>query len=228
VKPPTTLLVFDLDGTLIDSRRDLAESANLLIEYYGGRPLDEAEVGRMVGDGAAVLVRRALDAAGIQPSPIDAVSRFVTFYAQRLVKHTLPYPGMLAALAELRSRGPLAVLTNKPTAPTRRILDELGMTSFFGYILGGDGSLPRKPAPEGLRHLARLHGVLPDATVLIGDSIIDWETAGRAGTAICLARYGFGFEGFPVERLTGRELFVDSPTELPTVLKMHLKAVEGT
>jgi phosphoglycolate phosphatase len=212
------LLVFDLDGTLIDSRRDIADSANELIVRCGGRPLSEAAIGGMVGNGAGTLVRRALAAAGITPVPSDALARFLEIYDARLVNHTRPYDGIREALTALRPVGPAAVLTNKPAAATRRILDALALSDFFDDVIGGDGPFARKPDPQALRHLARAHAVAAGDTVLIGDSVIDWETAVRAGTHVCLARYGFGFEGFPLERLTGTEWAVDAPSEIVDVV----------
>src|SRR5712691_844767 len=120
------LYVFDLDGTLVDSRRDIAESANALLETCGARPLPEETIGRMVGDGAATLVARAFAAAGIE-RPTDALNRFLAIYDTRLLKHTRPYPQMPEVLEALGARAPLAVLTNKPLAATHTILCGLGL-----------------------------------------------------------------------------------------------------
>src|SRR5262245_26911221 len=167
--------VFDLDGTLVDSRRDLADAANALLEECGGAPLPEEHIGRMVGDGAAVLVSRVFAAADL-PLPPDALPRFLRLYDRRLLDHTKPYAGMIETLDELVGRAPLAVLTNKPLAATRRILDGLGLARFFGAaVIGGDGPLPRKPDPSGLERLASTAGVAVASTLLVGDSMIDWE-----------------------------------------------------
>jgi phosphoglycolate phosphatase len=219
------LLVFDLDGTLVDSRRDIAYSANALIVHYGGRPLPEVEIGRMVGDGASVLVARALVAAGVPRRP-EALAKFIEIYDAHLLAHTTVYDGMREALDALAPLGPAAVLTNKPGDATRRILDGLSLTPYFAHVIGGDGPFPRKPSPDGLLHLARVTDVSPADTVLIGDSWIDRETASRAGTGVCLARYGFGFAGFPLDRLDGTELAVDAPLQLVELLTGRL-AREG-
>jgi phosphoglycolate phosphatase len=209
-----SLFVFDLDGTLIDSRRDIAESANALLESCGAAPLPEERVGRMVGDGAAVLVTRAFTAAGIAAPP-DALERFVAIYRERLLRHTRPYPRIPEVLADLAQRAELALLTNKPLAATKEILDGLDLARFFGpAVVAGDGTFPRKPDPSGLLHLSRVAGVLPSATVLIGDSTIDWRTARAASTAICLARYGFGFESVSAADLGPADRLVDAPAEL--------------
>jgi phosphoglycolate phosphatase len=212
------LIVFDLDGTLVDSRRDLAESANQLLEQCGAAPLAEEAIGRMVGDGAATLVARVFAATRV-PQPSDALSRFLQVYNSRLLRFTKPYAGIPELLADLRARSTLAVLTNKPLAATRTILDGLDLSSFFGArILGGDGPLPRKPSPEGLEHLMADAGVGPATTLFVGDSVIDWRTAHAAGAASCVARYGFGFDGFPIDVLTDADRQIDHPADLLPLL----------
>jgi phosphoglycolate phosphatase len=209
------LIVFDLDGTLIDSRRDLADSANALLESCGGGPLAEDHIGRMVGDGAAMLVARAFDASGIPPPP-DALPRFLALYDERILHHTRPYAGVAQVLELLSCRAQLAVLTNKPLASTRRILTGLGLARFFpdGAVIGGDGPFPRKPHPAGLQHLAARAGVAADGVLLVGDSVVDVRTARAVSTAVCLARYGFGFEGFPQQELDPAVSVIDSLGEL--------------
>lgn len=212
---PFRLVVFDLDGTLVDSRRDIADAANDVLIECGAHPLPEAAIGRMVGEGAALLIARAFAAAEREP-PADALDRFLRCYDRRLVAHTRPYPGMVDVLATLSAGCRLAVLTNKPITPTRHILQQLGLASYFPpeLVLGGDGPLPRKPDPGGLRAL--MAQTLTDArsTCLVGDSVVDWKTARAAGAASCLCRYGFGFEGVPAAVLTGDQPVADTPVEL--------------
>ena len=213
------LIVFDLDGTLVDSRRDLAESANAILAECGAPPLPEAQIGRLVGDGAATLVARVFSAAG-RDQPADALSRFLAVYNSRLLLWTRAYRDMPAVLASLGARAKLAVLTNKPIGPTREILAGLGLAEHFaaGRVLGGDGPYPRKPDPAGLAHLCAETGVLPGEAVLVGDSLIDWRTARAAGTHICLAGYGFGFEGFPTSVLGEDDRVAAGPSELLDLL----------
>jgi phosphoglycolate phosphatase len=215
-----SFVVFDLDGTLIDSRQDIARSANALLEDCGATPLPEERIGRMVGDGAATLVARAFAASGLEP-PRDALSRFLTLYDHRLLDSTRPYPQVPEVLEVLSARHHLAVLTNKPLAPTRRILAGLHLDQYFqeAWVIGGDGPFPRKPDPAALRHLVTVSGHTLDSTLLVGDSVIDWRTSLNAPTAFCLARYGFGFEGFPIEERAasgrrGFEFEIDAPERL--------------
>lgn len=205
------LAVFDLDGTLVDSRRDLADAANALVIELGGIPLPEVSIGDMVGEGAAVLVRRVLTAAGLDAGEPDALARFLTLYDDRLLDHTRPYDGILAALEVLQSRMPLAVLTNKPQLATDRMVRGLGLDRFFEAVIGGDTALGRKPDPAGLLELARRCRVEASSTVLVGDSPIDLETARRAGTGVVIARYGFGFR--PMQLRKG-ELMAGRPADL--------------
>ena len=187
------LIVFDLDGTLIDSRRDLADATNALLVELGGRALPIDDVAGLVGEGAAVLVRRALDRAGLNGDPHAALARFLELYDERLLVHTVPYDGIPETLDTLSRSLPLAVLTNKPARATSAVLDGLGLSRFFRAIVGGDTPLGRKPDPAGLLSIVRDLGATADTTMLVGDSRIDLQTARHAGCRICLARYGFGY-----------------------------------
>jgi phosphoglycolate phosphatase len=162
------LIVFDLDGTLVDSRRDLADSANALIVERGGEPLAEEAIGRMVGEGAAVLVRRALAAAGLPEDP-SALPRFLELYDERLLNTTTAYDGIPGALDGLSREATLAVVTNKPGGPSRRILDALHLSPLLAAIVGGDSPFPRKPDPASLRHLMSSFGAAPAARARGGD-----------------------------------------------------------
>lgn len=209
------LFVFDLDGTLIDSSRDIAESANLMLESYGARPLSETAISGMVGEGAATLVARALDAAGITGAA-DGLERFLKIYDTRLLLHTRAYPGVADVLSALSGRAALALFTNKPLAASRRILEGLDLARYFepDAVLGGDGPFPRKPDPSGLVFLSEQAGVSAAETLMVGDSITDWRTAKRASTGICMARYGFGFDRFPVEDLAPGDHVIDEAIQL--------------
>jgi phosphoglycolate phosphatase len=172
----------------------------------------------MVGDGAATLIARAFKAAGCA-QPVDALRRFLEIYNGRLLEYTRAYPGIPELLEQLKSRITLAVLTNKPVAPTYAILRGLGLTEpFGGRVVGGDGPFPRKPDPAGLRHLIEAAGTTPEKTLLVGDSEIDWRTARSLGTHCCLVRYGFGFAGVPEQELGPLDSVIDAPGDLMTLL----------
>jgi len=187
------LIAFDLDGTLVDSRRDLAESASLLVTELGGRPLSVDEVGRMVGEGAGLLVRRALVAAGLDEHRPGALPRFLEIYDARLLNHTRLYPGVVDALLSARSCARVTVLTNKPLASTLRILRAFDLEDMFEDVIGGDGPLGRKPDPSGLLAQMAAAGTTGARTLLVGDSAFDRDAAARAGARSCLVSYGFGF-----------------------------------
>jgi phosphoglycolate phosphatase len=212
------LIVFDLDGTLVDSRRDLAESANAVLAEHGCAPHPEEAIGRMVGDGAATLVARAFAAAGC-PQPPEALPRFLEIYHRRLLAWTRAYDGVTELLDTAGQRATLAVLTNKPLGPTQQILAGLGLAPHFGArVLGGDGPFPRKPDPGGLLHLMAVSGEKSSDTLMVGDSSIDWRTARAAGCPMCLARYGFGADGFPLDNLTGGDVSIERPLDLLAML----------
>ncbi len=206
-----SLVVFDLDGTLVNSRQDLADSVNLLLGECGAPPLPESRV----GDGASTLVARAFAASAI-PQPTDALARFLAIYDTRLLVHTRPYPGVPEVLSLVGARARLAVLTNKPAGSTRRILAGLDLARHFrdDAVIGGDTPFGRKPDPAGLRHLASAARIPLDATLLVGDSSVDFRTARQAPATICLARYGFGFAHFPTEELRDGDYVIDAPAGL--------------
>ena len=184
------IIVFDLDGTLIDSARDISESVSELVESYGAPPLPMSEVVNMVGDGAPMLVRRALRQSGLKPSVEEALVRYLQIYDRRLMNNTSPYDGIVESLGVVIKRGPLAVLTNKPLGPSIGILEALRLRGFFTRVIGGDSEYGRKPDPAGLLALQALAPGEP--IVMIGDSPADWQAAEAAGVPFMFARYGFG------------------------------------
>ena len=184
------LIAFDLDGTLIDSSRDLANSVNELLAELGAPPLPIEEVRAMIGSGAKVLIRRALAASDIPEDP-QAIGRFLDIYDRRLLDHTRPYEGIPEIVREARQRARVAVLTNKPLAPTEKILAGLGMRDLFDDVIGSDGAFPRKPNPAALLALMDRAGATPQRTLMVGDSGIGYETAKSAAARCCLVAYGF-------------------------------------
>jgi phosphoglycolate phosphatase len=216
-----SLVVFDLDGTLVDSARDLADSTNDVLASYGCAAIDQSVVVQMVGEGARTLVTRVLAAAGCSASLDEALERFHKVYATRLVQHTRPYDGVVDIVSATSSRAQLAVLTNKPLAPTRQILDAFDLSRHFAWVIGGDSTFPRKPDPASLAHLVAEAGVPAGKALMIGDSVVDAETARRAGTRFCLARYGFG-QARGVTPLLEDEFAAEQPADLRAAIDLFL------
>jgi phosphoglycolate phosphatase len=187
------VLVFDLDGTLIDSIGDLNEAANRLLAELGRPGLTAAEMRPMVGDGAGKLIERVLAARPGPPADAEAaLARFLALYEAAPATATRPYPEVAATLAELRADGyRLAVCTNKPERVTRLILDRLALAQYFELIVGGDTMPFRKPDPRLLIHVAAALDVALDRILLIGDSEVDAATAEAAGVPFVLMTYGY-------------------------------------
>ena len=214
-----TLIVFDLDGTIVDSREDLADSTNEMLGSYGAGPLAVDAVTAMVGEGVKMLVARALRAAAPQADLAEALARFREIYDRRLLVHTRPYDGLPAVLDAAAARATLAVLTNKPEAPARRLLDAFGLTTHFAHVMGGDSGFRRKPDPTGLAHIIGDVRSTPERTLVIGDSNVDGETARRAGASFCAAQYGFG-------QLDATPVVAATPAALQAVIDAFVARVE--
>lgn len=218
------IVVFDLDGTLIDSADDVATSANELVTTLGGAPLERSAVLGMIGEGAGMLVKRALAAAGLDPQTPDALAQFLAIYDRHLLDCTQPYPGVKETLALAATRARLAILTNKPLAHTERILAGLGLRDFFSTVVGGDNALGRKPNPDAM--LAMLADASTERGLLVGDSPIDYETACAANVSFAWARYGFGSSRFGLTP-PHTPYVIDCPPQLMAVLD-RLAAVSST
>ena len=217
------LVVFDLDGTLVDSSLDLANSTNEMLGSYDAPALPVDVVAGMVGEGARKLVQRALAASGLDPALNDALERFRGIYDRRLLEHTRPYEGIAAVVRAASRIARLGVLTNKPGAPARRLLDAFGLASEFTWVIGGDSGFPRKPDPTALRHLMTAASASTAETLFVGDSMIDVETARHAGVTICVARYGFGhLRGELV--LRGDEIVAMQPADVGTAIEQYFKS----
>jgi len=183
-------LVFDLDGTLIDSRADLAAAINRTRAELGLAPLALDAVVGMVGEGARLLVSRALD--GLEGAALDrALARFLDHYGPRCTVETRPYPGISGLLAAEAARRPLALLTNKPERTSRAILDAFGWNGHFAAVVGGDTLPVRKPDPGGLAWIAGHLGRPLTDLVLVGDTRIDADTALAAGCPFVWVEWGF-------------------------------------
>ncbi len=186
------LLIFDLDGTLVDSKLDLAQAVNATRRHMGMSPLDNERVYSYVGNGAPVLIRRAMGAQATEPEVQEALEFFLEYYREHYLDFTTLYPGVREALDRLRDGGKrMAVLTNKPVGISRAILDGLGVGGHFFQVYGGNSFDLKKPDPVGVHTLMREAGVPADRTLMIGDSGVDIQTARNAGIASCGVTYGF-------------------------------------
>ncbi len=198
------LLVFDLDGTLIDSARDLCNSVNAALAHLDRPPLPDTIIAGFVGNGAPMLVRRSLAVEdGVPVEQVDehelatAYTFFLDHYREHKLDFTYAYEGALESLAELRTMPDgtprmMAVLTNKPVRPARAICEGLGMGGYFLRIYGGDSFPLKKPDPMGLRTIIQEAGVQPQETLMIGDSKVDVLTARNAGAWSLGCQFGFG------------------------------------
>lgn len=184
------LLIFDLDGTLIDSVPDIAAALNWTLAQAGLPTHDEAAITRMVGDGVAELITRA-----VGPAELERVTELVEHFRRRYIASPAAATRLFAKVPETLARfdgRPLAVATNKPGALARLILDRLDLLHFFFRVVGEDDVARRKPDPEGTLLLCRTVGAAPSRTLLVGDSPIDAATAQAAGVDACLVSYGYG------------------------------------
>jgi len=185
------LVIFDLDGTLVDSKKDLALSVNAVRERMGLGPLSDDLIASYVGQGVTVLVRRALSEQTTDEEVEKAVQIFLQHYRLHMLDNTTTYPGVRDVLEELRTRK-LTVLTNKPVNFSREMLTRLGIADYFSFIYGGNSFDQKKPSPVGVKRLIRDLGVTPRRTLMVGDSETDVLTGRNAGVWTCGVTYGFG------------------------------------
>lgn len=214
------LVVFDLDGTLIDSRRDLSTAVNAMLVQMGRPALPEMVIAEYVGDGAGMLVRRALGDPEDEQLVEDGLERFLVCYRAHMLDHTYVYDGVFAALDALRTttdggERKFAVLTNKPVRPAERICEALGLRKYFFAIYGGNSFATKKPDPEGLHALMREAGARPEETLMVGDSVVDVLTARNAGAWVIGCR--FGLSSHTLETVDS-DCLVDAPSEWAMVL----------
>ncbi|MFZ3342074.1 MAG: HAD-IA family hydrolase [Terriglobales bacterium] len=225
------LLIFDLDGTLIDSRLDLVHSVNAMLRHFGRPELDGDVIASYVGDGAPALVQRALIADGDGGDEAffrSALDYFIGYYRLHKLDHTTVYEGIpetLTALAAGSSQAGaggvacparvMAVLSNKPVGPSRAIVEALGMADFFVRIYGGNSFATKKPDPLGVRTLLEETGVSAEGALMIGDSSIDVLTGRNAGLWTCGVTYGFAPRSLEE---VAPDVVVDGPRELGELL----------
>jgi phosphoglycolate phosphatase len=218
------LVIFDLDGTLIDSRLDLVHSVNAALRHIGRPELPEDVIASYVGDGAPILIQRALGGEQVEEAVVrKGLEFFLSYYREHKLDHTTVYPGVVEALTATRewgnrasAAGPrkMAILTNKPVIPSRAIVEALGLGRFFSQVYGGNSFATKKPDPEGARKILAECSVSPEHAAIVGDSHVDIETGRNAGMYTIGVTYGFAphtLEG------AGPDVLIDSPTELSEI-----------
>jgi phosphoglycolate phosphatase len=214
------LVIFDLDGTLIDSRLDLVHSVNAALRHIGRPELPESVIASYVGDGAPILIQRALGGEAVDEALIrKGLEFFLKYYREHKLDHTTVYAGIPEALGTIQSSGngtprKLAVLSNKPVIPSRAIVDALGLGRFFSQVYGGNSFPTKKPDPEGARQLLEEYGIQPEHAAIIGDSHVDIRTGRNAGTVTVGVTYGFAPHTLQDEP---PDVLVDHPSELAAI-----------
>ena len=218
-----SLLIFDLDGTLVDSSKDLCNSVNATLAYFRQPTLPDSTIASYIGDGVEALVRRSLDHSQAETRANEtqveeAVAWFIAYYKLHKLDYTTVYPGVLESLTAIRARHPallMAVLTNKPVSPSRAICKHFGIDRFCFQIYGGNSFATKKPSPEGLRALIAEAKSSAADTIMIGDSHVDVETARAAGARALGCTYGLS----PATLAAAEpDLSVDHASDWPAVL----------
>jgi phosphoglycolate phosphatase len=209
------LLIFDLDGTLVDSRLDLANSVNAMLHHFGKALLPNEVIASYIGDGAPMLVRRSLGDPDDESYVQRALEFFLLYYREHKLDNTYVYPGIKESLDSIRSSRngqiKMCVLSNKPVVPSRAIVEALGLGSYFFQVYGGNSFHTKKPDPAGVQALLEESGAQPEQTVIIGDSDVDVVTARNAGTYSVGVNYGFAPHTF-VD--APPDVIVETPEEL--------------
>ena len=208
------VLIFDLDGTLIDSKLDLAHSVNAMLEHMGRTPLAHDMVYSYVGNGAPMLVRRALGEGATDADCEKGLAHFLAYYREHMLDNTVTYPGVREGLDQLKGKA-MAVLTNKPVRFSEEILNGLGLSRYFRFVYGGNSFEKKKPDPMGVEAILRDLAAPPDEAMMVGDSDVDIRTARNSGIWACGVSYGLGTEGL---RLHPPDIMLDSLDELPAFL----------
>ena len=211
------LVIFDLDGTLIDSRLDLVHSVNAALRHIQRPELPDDVIASYVGDGAPILFQRALGGEAVDDALVrKGLEFFLSYYREHKLDHTTVYPGIQEALAAIQNSGngmprKMAVLSNKPVNPSRAIVESLGLGQYFSQVYGGNSFATKKPEPEGALKLVSEAGMQPTQAAIVGDSHVDIRTGRNAGLWTVAVTYGFAPHTLEVEE---PDVVVDTPREL--------------
>jgi phosphoglycolate phosphatase len=213
-------LIFDLDGTLIDSKMDLIHSVNAMLGEMKRPQLAADTISGYIGHGAPQLVSRALGGAATQEELNGALQFFLHYYEEHKMDNTCAYPGVDETLAQL-SRVPMAVLTNKPARISVRILNSLGLAKYFRAIYGGNSFESKKPDPFGANKILQEFGIAAREALLVGDSEVDVQTARNAGMQAAAVNYGFGLHD---RAMHPADIYLDRFADLASVVTNHNSA----
>jgi phosphoglycolate phosphatase len=210
------LTIFDLDGTLIDSKLDLAYAVNAALEHLGLPRLTLERIASYVGNGAPILMRRAIGPEASEEEVARGLTYFMQYYRDHMLDYTTLYPGVRETLDLLRGRGAqMAVLTNKPVGLSKAIVAGLGLDGHFFQVYGGNSFEQKKPHPVGIEILMSEAGATPGKTMMVGDSSVDVQTARNAGIQSCGVTYGFQPETLAA---TPPDFLIDRMDQLPGIL----------
>lgn len=208
------LIIFDLDGTLVDSSPDIRNAINHVIQPFGGAPVGSEETQALVGEGAMRLMEKIVETRSLPVAASELLPPFLSYYEEHLLDETIVYPGVievLEALGDVRK----AVVTNKHRYLSSRTLETFGLARYFDLVVGSDTTPEKKPSPVPIRHVLDSFGIQPERAVIVGDSTYDVEAGKNAGIATVAVTYGYR----PAELLRDADILISAMNELPEALR---------
>ncbi|MBI3377256.1 MAG: HAD-IA family hydrolase [Nitrospirae bacterium] len=209
------LIIFDLDGTLVDSGKDITNALNYAIAPYGFKPLTVEDTIKMVGEGLTRLIEKILEDNNVYIK--DAVlDRFIKYYSEHLTDFTRPYPGVIKTL-EILGRYKKAVISNKRESLSKKLLEQLGLMKFFDVVLGSDSAAEKKPSPEPVKKVLKILGIEPQRAIIVGDSAFDIQAGKGAGLITVAVTYGFRDR----ESLASADFLIDNMAQLLTLIEKN-------
>lgn len=212
---PVKLLIFDLDGTLVDSSVDITNAINYAIQPYGAKPVYVQETISLVGEGITRLMEKVMEREGIKAEREALTERFLEYYSAHLIDNTTVYPGVIDTLKKLNGYKK-AVISNKREALSVRTLNDLGISEYLDLVVGSDTTPERKPSPVPLQYAMGKLGSTADETVIVGDSNYDIEAGKAAGIKTVAVTYGYR----PIELLKDADYLIDKMSELVNILRL--------
>ncbi|MCL4536851.1 MAG: HAD-IA family hydrolase [Nitrospirae bacterium] len=211
---PIKLIIFDLDGTLIDSSIDIANAINYAIEPYGARPITVKETISLVGEGITRLIEKLIERESINADRNALTERFLEHYSAHLIDNTTIYPGVRETLQKLKDYKK-AVISNKREALSTKILNDLGLLKYLDLVVGSDTTPERKPSPIPILHVLSKLNIRPEDAVIVGDSNFDIEAGKAAGIKTIAVTYGYR----PLDLLKGADFIIDRMDELIDIFR---------